>query len=219
MYKLYYAPTTASLSVHWVLVHLEQAHGIKHTTLIVDFAQCAQKSEWYTALNPKQRVPTLVVEDTGEALTESSAILLYLAERHPEAKLESAVGETGRIKYLETMVFLANSLLPALRDLVYAGKDGEGGAAAEAVKDLARKKIGQVWDLLDKQLEGKEYLVRSGPTVADFLAVSVTGWFDAFEEEACKRRNVAGWVKRMKEREDWKEVRRREDEAKSQEKQ
>lgn len=215
MYKLYYTPTTASLSVHWVLVHLELAHGVSHTTQLVDFGQSAQKSDWYTALNPKQRVPTLVVEDTGEVLTESSAILLYLAERHPEARIGPAAGEKGRAKYLETMVFLGNSLLPALRDLVYAGKDGESGAPAEAVKDLARKKIGQVWDLLDDQLEGKEYLVGQGPTVADFLAVSVTGWFDSFEEEACKRKNVAGLVQRMKARDDWKDVRRREEEAKA----
>lgn len=215
MYKLYYTPTTASLSVHWVLVHLELAHGVGHATQLVDFGQSAQKSEWYTALNPKQRVPTLVVEETGDVLTESSAILLYLAERHPEAEIGPVVGAAGRTKYLETMVFLGNSLLPALRDLVYAGKDGAGGEAAEAVKDLARKKIGQVWDLLDAQLEGKEYLVGPNPTVADFLAVSVTGWFDAFEEEACKRKNVAGLVQRMKARDDWQEVRRREDEAKA----
>lgn len=225
MYKLYYTPTTASLSVHWALVHLELHHDIPHTLHLVDFAASQQKSSWYTALNPKGRVPTLVVEETGQVLTESPAILLYLAERHPSAGLAPPTGPpasssasddgAARAKYLETMIYLSNSLLPALRDLVYAGKDGPGGAAAEAVKDLARGKISDAWDLLDAQLEGKEYLVGDTPTAADFLGVSVTGWFDEFEEEACRRGNVKEWVGRMKGRDDWKEVRRREDEAKA----
>lgn len=211
MYELYYAHLTASLSVHWVLVHLERTLGTKHTTHLVNFKTSDQKSGEYLAINPKGRVPTLITP--SGPLTESPAILLYLAETHPEASLAPAPGALGRAKYLETMVFLSNSLLPALRDHIYAGKDGPGGNAAEAVKELSAKKLGQTWDLLNAQLEGKEYLLGAEVSVVDFLMVSVTGWMKPVEDEACKRTNVRRLVQKMKEREDWKEVIKREDAA------
>ena len=212
MYELYYAPTTASLSVHWVLIHLEQELGIAHSTHTVDFSKSEQKSDSYLAINPKGRVPTLLTSDNG-ALSESSAILLHLAERHPNAHLAPAEGARG--KYFETMMFLANSLLPALRDKIYAGKDGAGGSAAEAVIDLSETKLRQTWDLLNDQLEGQEYLLGDEVSVADFLMVSVTGWMDWIEEEACERANVRRVVRKMKERKDWLEVLKREEEAKA----
>jgi glutathione S-transferase len=210
MYELYYAHHTASLSVHWVLVHLELAYSIQHKTHLLDFTQTEQKSDSYLALNPKGRVPTLITP-SSEPLTESPAILLYLAESHPEARLAPDLGGEHRAKYLETMMVLANSLLPALRDWVYAGKDGPGGPAAEAVKDLSAQNLGETWDLLDQQLEGREWLVGDRVGVADFLVVSVTGWMKSIEDEACKRKNVKRLVQKMKEREDWKEVVKRED--------
>ena len=213
MYELYYAHHTASLSVHWVLVHLELAHSVSYKTHLLDFTQSQQKSDSYLDLNPKGRVPTLITP--SGPLTESPAILLYLAESHPTANLAPAPGSQHRAKFLETIIFLANSLLPALRDHIYAGKDGPGGDAAEAVKELSAKKLGQTWDLLDKQLEGNEWLVGERVSVVDFLVVSVTGWMKSIEDEACKRENVKRLVRKMKERDDWKEVVRREDEEKA----
>lgn len=112
------------------------------------------------------------------------------------------------------MIYLSNTLLPCLRDYIYAEKDGEEGVYAEGVKALAKKRRNEAWDLLDKQLEGKEYLVGGEePSVADFLLVSVTGWMGWLHTEACERGNLERLVERMKGRDDWKEVRQREEEV------
>lgn len=117
------------------------------------------------------------------------------------------------MKYLETMVFIANTLLPCLRDFIYAERDGTP-ELAQGVKALATTRRHQAWDLLDKQLEGKMYLVEGDhPTVADFLLVSLTGWMGWLNDEACERANLKKLAERMKERDDWQKVRAKEEQV------
>jgi glutathione S-transferase len=204
-YTLYYAPNTASLSSHWLLVELESC-GVPHTLHRISFSSNEQKSPAYLTLNPKGRVPTLLIGDSP--ITEQVAIALTLAERHPEAGLAPGVGEAQRGKFIETLVYIANTLLPAMRDWVYAAKDGNP-ADAEGVRRLAKTRLSQAWDLLDKQLAGKEYLVGDVPTIVDFLGVAVAGWTKWHQELAMCRHNVRTWVERMRRRPSWAELVRR----------
>ena len=84
MYTLYYSPGTASLVVHLALLEL----GVPYRLEKVDFDKGAQRSTEYLRLNPRGQVPTLVIE--GKAYFESAALLMLLAERHPEARLAHA---------------------------------------------------------------------------------------------------------------------------------
>ena len=84
MLKLYYAPNTCALASH---VILEEA-GAAYEAVRLDFARNDQKSDGYLEVNPKARVPALVT-DHG-VLTETPAILAYLAQIFPAAKLAPA---------------------------------------------------------------------------------------------------------------------------------
>ena len=79
--KLYFTPGTISLAVRIVL---EDA-GATFESELVDFRTHAQRAPEYLAINPKSRVPALVT-DRG-VLTETPAILAYIAQTHPEARL------------------------------------------------------------------------------------------------------------------------------------
>jgi glutathione S-transferase len=81
MLTLYYAPATCALASH---IALEQA-GADYCTERVDFKSSQQRSPEYLKLNPKGRVPALVTE--RGVLTETPAILLYIAQCFPQAKL------------------------------------------------------------------------------------------------------------------------------------
>ncbi|WP_395699714.1 glutathione S-transferase family protein [Aquabacterium sp.] len=81
MLTLYYAPNTCALASH---IALEQA-GADYRAVRVDFARNEQRSPEYLKLNPKGRVPALV-SDRG-VLTETPAILQYVAQTHPAAAL------------------------------------------------------------------------------------------------------------------------------------
>ena len=81
MYKLYYAPGTCALASH---IALEEA-GADYEAERLDFKANQQQSKEYLAINPKGRVPSLVT-DRG-IITETPAILAYIAQTFPKAKL------------------------------------------------------------------------------------------------------------------------------------
>ena len=81
MIKLYYAPNACSRGPH---IALEEA-GAVFEAVRVDVRGGEQRSPAYLALNPKGRVPTLVT-DKG-VLTECTAILAWIAQTWPQAKL------------------------------------------------------------------------------------------------------------------------------------
>ncbi|MFM0182442.1 glutathione S-transferase family protein [Paraburkholderia aspalathi] len=169
-YRLYYSPGAASMAVHWMLIEM----GIPFDVQLVDIDAGNQRNPDYLRLNPAGRVPTLVVDGTPRH--ESAALLMLLAERHPEAALAPAPGSADRAAWLERMIYLANTLLPAMRDWFYADVDGEPAGAA-AVQALARRRIEEACDQLNADLaDGRDYLVGGKLSAVDFLAVVVMRW-------------------------------------------
>src|ERR1700747_1537540 len=81
MYKLYYAPGTCALASHIALEEVGAAYKAER----LDFKDNQQNRPDYLAVNPKGRVPALVT-DRG-VLTETPAILAFVAQTFPEGKL------------------------------------------------------------------------------------------------------------------------------------
>jgi len=81
MFRLYYAPDTCALATH---IALEEA-GAPYEAVLVDFRSQAQRTPEYLAVNPKGRVPALVIENG--TLTETPALLCFVAQRFPNAEL------------------------------------------------------------------------------------------------------------------------------------
>lgn len=169
-YTLYYSPGSASMAVHWMLIEL----GVAFDAQCVDLKAGAQHTPEYMRLNPAGRVPTLIVD--GFPRTESAALLMLLAERHPQAGLAPAVDSPDRGPWLELMIYLANTLLPAMRDWFYADSDGDP-LGAVAVRALAQRRIEGAWEHLDRLLaDGRIYLIAGRLSTADFLAVMLMRW-------------------------------------------
>lgn len=110
-------------------------------------------------------------------------------------------------------MYISNQLLPALRDWVYADKDGDKDGA-EGVRSLAQKRITKSWEYLNKQLEGRKYLLGDEVSVADFLAAATVSWTKKVEEIALAQynENVRKWCKVMRIRKSWSKVVMREEE-------
>ncbi len=84
MLTLYYAKGTAALAPHIVLEEV----GADYDAVLIDFAKAEQRGAVFLAVNPKARVPALVT-DKG-ILTETAAILAYIAQIHPDAGIAPA---------------------------------------------------------------------------------------------------------------------------------
>jgi len=81
MLKLYYSPGSCALASHIAL----QEAGVPYTAERIDFKRNRQNSPEYLAVNPKRRVPALVTD--RRILTETPAILAFIAQGCPQAKL------------------------------------------------------------------------------------------------------------------------------------
>lgn len=197
MYRLYGSPSTASLVVHWMLIEL----GVPFELEMLDFDAQDQKTADYLALNPGGVVPTLIVD--GAPVVESAAILMLLAERHPEAGLAPAVGSAERAAWLQWMVWLANNLMPPMRQWFYA-EDRPGLADG-----VIQARIEAVWDRIDGHLQGR-YMVGERLSTVDMLVTMLMRWSRNMPKPASAWPNIASYLVHMRAEPALREVHARE---------
>ena len=169
-YHLYAAPGAASLCVHWLLLELQQPFELT----LLDTANQQQKSPEYLKLNPTGRIPCLIVD--GRPQAETAALLLLLAERHPEAGLAPAVGSAARADYLQWMLWLANTLMPAFRAWFYPAEPA-GPDHTEAAQAQAREVIEACFARLEGRFaDGRAFLLGDSMSAADCLLTMLMRW-------------------------------------------
>ena len=170
MYTLYYSPGTASMVVHLALLEI----GAPYRRELVDFEKDAQHSAAYLKLNPHGVVPTLLID--GKPMTESAALLMILAERHPEAHLAPAPGTPEREEWTQWIVYLSNALAATYRLWFYPPMLGTKEHTPETRAAL-QANIAAVWDRLDAHLAAKgPYLLGREFSGADLLLTMLMRW-------------------------------------------
>jgi glutathione S-transferase len=106
----YHNPQSRSQMVRWMI---EEA-GAPHRIVPIDFAKNEHKAPAFLALNPMGKLPT--IEHRGTVVTETAAIIAYLADTFPQAGLAPAVGDAARGAYYRWLFFGAGCFEPALLD-------------------------------------------------------------------------------------------------------
>lgn len=178
--KLYWRPGAAAMAPHAALAEI----GLDYELVEIDRDR-AQESAAYRALNPLGVVPTLV--DGDEVLTESAAILLTLADRYPEARLAPA----DRTLYYRWLVFMTNTVQPAFLRYFYPERYG-----TEAVSVRAAVELQELFAIIERQLEGREWLVADHRTAADLFLFMLTRWGRRMDPPAWNRPNVRAHFQR-----------------------
>ncbi len=198
MYSLFYAPGSASMLVHLILLELGAPHELRR----VDLAAGAQRDPEYLKLNPGGVVPTLIVD--GAPCWETAALALLLVERHPEAGLAPPPGSPQRPKFLQWMVYLANGLQPAFRWWFYPEVDEP---EANVIQANARRRIEAAWDRLDAHLGAHgPYLLGAAPSVADLYATMLMRWSRNMPRPATEWPQLAALAARVKARPSWRRL-------------
>ncbi|WP_341860819.1 glutathione S-transferase family protein [Gymnodinialimonas sp. 57CJ19] len=177
MTTLCYAKKTCSIGIHVLLEEI----GIPYDLKIVDFSKKEQKTPEYLALNPKGKVAALVRDD-GSVVTEYAAIAMYLALEHPEKNLMPTDTE-GMIRTLEAMDFIIGTVhMLSWRMFRRPDAYSDIPEAVEQLKVRGKEAMMAAFDVVDEQLEGKEWLM-GDYSIADtalyyneYWAVDVAGW-------------------------------------------
>ncbi len=170
--KLYYSPGACSLSPH---IALREA-GLSFDMQKVDLnSKQMAGGEDFTAVNAKGYVPALALDD-GQMLTEGPAIVQYIADQKPESGLAPKAGTLERYRLMEWLNFIASELHKTFAPLFHP-------EVAAEWRQAARDRIAQRLDIVEKHLQGKDYLMGKQFTVADGYLFTVLNWskFVAFD--------------------------------------
>ncbi len=200
MYQLYYYPNNASLAPHLVLAEM----GLEYELKLVDRKSNAQKSAEYLALNPAGRIPTLV--DNGRAIFESAAICLHLCDENPEQSIIPVVGDPSRALFHQWLFYLSNTLQAELMIYYYPEKHTETPEVAVSVKAVQENRITDMLELLDTELEGREYLVGDHVTVCDYFFFMLALWADEFKTPPMAFKNLNRYLRNLAQRDAVKKV-------------
>lgn len=188
MMKLYYSPGACSLAPHILLNEI----GVKFDLVQVDLrSKLTEDGDDFTLVNPHGRVPALTLANQ-EVLTESVAILQYIADQHPRADLVPTVGTLGRARLHEMLNFLTSDLHKAFGPLF------TNCSSEERESTLAL--ISSKFSYLNKVLSDREYLVENKYSVADIYLFVIAGWSIPLGINLEEWPNLAAFVGRIAER-------------------
>lgn len=134
----------------------------------------AQREDAYAAVNPHRKVPTLMTP-AGETLTESAAIVLTLAERHPQGALLPPPGTRERAGVLRLLMFAAAELYPIIEIVDYPERFGPE-AEKDAVKTQALATWRARWQTLESQLGSGPFVLGPAVCVVDFYLAVLSRW-------------------------------------------
>jgi glutathione S-transferase len=184
MMKLYYATGTCALATHIALIDA----GADYETVRLSFASEDQRKPEYLLLNPKARVPTLVTDEGN--LTETPALLAYVAQKYPQAKLAPIDNpfEFARVQafnsYLCSTVHVAHS--HRMRGYRWADEP-------EAIAAMQRKvpaSVSACFELIDREMIQGPWVMGNTYTICDPYLFTLSQWLEADGVDMAKIPNV-----------------------------
>ncbi|MET4682240.1 glutathione S-transferase family protein [Brevundimonas faecalis] len=128
------------------------------------------------AANPMRQIPTLVTP-RGEIITESAAILIWLADSHPQARLAPGIDDPRRAQFLRWMCFIPASIYSMfwVRD-VPSRLAGEDPAAQVEVQRRTAERVAECWRVMDEQVRPGRFLLGDDLSVLDLYVAIASRW-------------------------------------------
>ncbi|HVV95151.1 MAG TPA: glutathione transferase GstA [Hyphomicrobiales bacterium] len=194
--KLYYAPGACSLNPHIIL----RESGLPFELDRIDNrAKKTEDGSDYLAVNPKGQVPALMLDD-GTVLTENGVISQYIADKASGAHLAPKPGTMERYRLQEWLSFIGSEIHKSYANLFNPN-------APEDIKAAARQRVAQKIAVVDKALEGKDYLLGTF-SVADTYAYVIMSWAKRFGIDISNLKNVTAFLDRIAARPSVREARK-----------
>lgn len=160
----YHWPLSRARMVHWMLEEI----GTPYRVELVNIEKGEHKTPAFLAVNPMGKLPA--ISHRGTVVTETGAILTYLADEFPAAALAPRIGEPARGAYLRWLFFAAACVDAALVDRML------GRPAPERVSAVGYGRYEHVVDALEKALTPGPYLLGERFSAADLYIGSQIGF-------------------------------------------
>jgi glutathione S-transferase len=176
---LYFAPHTCALATHIVLEEV----GADYSAKRIDFAANQQRSPEYLKINPKGRVPALVT-DRG-ILTETPAMLVYVAQSFPHPHLGSALTPIDD-PFLFAEIQSFNSWLCSHLHVAHAHRmrgyrwvDADDTHSIAAMQRKVPQSVGESFALVEREMLKGPWVMGERYTICDSYLFTLAQWLEA----------------------------------------
>ena len=187
-FTLYSAQASGSIAVEATLTLL----GVPYA--LVEGATWAEEEarDRVAPVNPMRQIPTLLMPD-GTVMTESAAILIYLADLHAQAGLAPAPNDAHRAQFLRWMVYVSSAIYSLHWIKPDVQRIGAPQSARASVVNAVHDRIAFCWGNMDSQLNPGRYLLGDELSVLDLYVTVVSRfgpWRERFYEVAPRMTSV-----------------------------
>ena len=172
MLTLYFTPETCSLATH---IALEDA-GAEYALRRVDFAKTEQQSPAYTAINPKARVPALLT--SRGVLTETPAMLAYVAQSFPEARLAPLDDPFAFAEVQAFNSYLCSTVHVAHAHRMRGYRWADDPAAIAAMQKKVPQSVGDAFNLIERHMLKGPWVMGEAYTIADPYLFTLARWLE-----------------------------------------
>ncbi|MEO5558327.1 MAG: glutathione S-transferase N-terminal domain-containing protein [Dokdonella sp.] len=186
--KLYYSTGACSLSDHIALEWIGKPYEARKVS------REERAAPEFKKLSPSGAVP--VLEQDGWVLTQNAAILNYLADTFPEAKLGGDGTAKGRAEVNRWLAFVNSDVHPAFKPLFGSTSYLDDAATIVKTKDHAKATLRALFAQADAQLAGRDWIAGSR-SIADPYLYVVLRWAKGQEIDLDGLDNLAKFVARM----------------------
>ena len=171
MLTLFYTPKTCALATHIALIDA----GADYTLKRISFANGEQRTPEFLAVNPKGRVPALVTPQG--ILTETPALLTYLAQTFPQAAL--APTDPFALARLQAFTaFLSSTLHVAHAHGPRGNRWTDDPAAIQALKSYVPTAVTDAFKLVEDGMLQGPFVMGDTYTIADPYLFTVSTWIE-----------------------------------------
>ena len=194
MIKLFYASDTCSLASH---IALEDA-GADYSTARISFANDEQRKPEYLAINPKGRAPALVT-DKG-VLTETPAILAFIAQSFPQARLAPLDDPFGFAEVQAFNSYLCSTLHVAHAHRMRGNRWADDPAAIAAMQRKVPESVASCYRLIEENMLGGPWVMGETYTICDPYLFTMAQWLEQDGVDPARFPKVIDHRRRMSER-------------------
>lgn len=172
MFKLYYAPQTCALASH---IALEDA-GAEYEAVRIDFRTQQQRGPDYLAINPKGRVPSLV--SASGVLTETPAILAFIAQSYPLARLAPLDDPFAFAKVQAFNSYLCSTVHVAHAHRVRGYRWADDPAAIAEMQRKVPQSVGEAFHLIERVMFAGPWVMGETYTICDPYLFTLAQWLE-----------------------------------------
>ena len=192
--KLYYAPNSRAVRVAWVLEELGLSYDVKKFTL----GAREMREAPYLSKHPMGRVPTL--EDGEITLFESGAIIQYILAKYGKGCFVPDTQSGDFASYLQWFHYAEGMIMPPMNTLVVETILLPPERRTELNVKRSTKLLGQMLTAVNTQLAGKDFLVGSVITAADFMTGHAVVMSHRFGIDMSAMPHLKGYAERLSSR-------------------